>query len=84
MNIEEVNMEAAMVRHRDHFVNFHLSENNRFFPGYGALDFKKIIGVLDAIGYRGKLAIEGNLKHGFAADVKKAMEFLGPVLRKKI
>jgi sugar phosphate isomerase/epimerase len=82
MNIEETNMEAAMVRHRDHFVSFHLSENNRFFPGYGALDFKKIVGVLDALDYRGKLAIEGNLKHGFATDVKKAMEVLAPILAK--
>jgi sugar phosphate isomerase/epimerase len=80
MNIEETNMEAAMVRHRDHFVSFHLSENNRFFPGYGFLDFKKIVGLLDALEYRGKLAIEGNLKAGFAEDVKKAMEVLSPIL----
>ena len=82
MNIEETNLEAAMVRHRDHFVSFHLSENNRFFPGYGAMDFKKIAGILDALDYRGKLAIEGNLKVGFAEDVKKAMEVLGPILLK--
>ncbi len=83
MNIEESNMEAAIIAHREHFISFHLSENNRFFPGYGALDFKHIIGVLDACKYKGKLAIEGNLKKGFAEDVRVAMEILAPVLRRK-
>ncbi len=83
MNIEESNMEAAMVRHREHFISFHLSENNRYFPGYGALDFKRIIGILDACGYRGKLAIEGNLKQGFAEDVATAIEVLQPILKRR-
>ncbi len=82
MNIEESNMEAAIITHRDHFISFHLSENNRFFPGYGALDFKHIIGILDACGYNGKLAIEGNLKRSFAEDVQAAMETLAPVLNR--
>ncbi|MCX7786080.1 MAG: sugar phosphate isomerase/epimerase [Spirochaetes bacterium] len=83
MNIEEANMEAAIVTHRGHFISFHLSENNRYFPGHGALDFKHIIGILDACGYKGKLAIEGNLKKGFAEDVGVAMEILAPLLRPK-
>ena len=83
MNIEESNMEAAMVRHREHFISFHLSENNRYFPGYGALDFKRIVGILDACGYRGKLAIEGNLKQGFAEDVATAIEVLQPILKRR-
>lgn len=81
MNIEESHMEAAIVTHREHFISFHLSENNRFFPGYGALNFRHIIGILDACGYRGKLAIEGNLKKSFAEDVRIAMETLAPLLR---
>lgn len=81
MNIEESNMEAAMVRHRGRFGSFHLSENNRLFPGYGAIDFKKTIGVLDACGYAGKLAIEGNLKRGFKEDIVHSMRFLDPILR---
>lgn len=83
MNIEESNMESAIISHREHFISFHLSENNRYFPGYGALNFKHIIGILDACGYKGKLSIEGNLKKGFAEDVRVAMETLTPVLRQK-
>ena len=82
MNIEESSIAAAMIQHKDHFGSFHLSENNRFFPGYGALDFKQIIQVLDSCGYTGKLAIEGNIKRSFREDVKHSMRFLKPLLEK--
>jgi sugar phosphate isomerase/epimerase len=82
MNIEESNMEAAMIRHREHFTGFHLSDNNRFLPGFGALDFKKIIGVLEALDYAGRVALEANLKVSFQSDVAKSMEYLAPLLAK--
>ena len=82
MNIEETNMEAAMIRHREHFIGFHLSDNNRFLPGFGALDFKRIIGVLDALGYTGRLALEANIQGSFQDDVEKCMEYLAPLLKK--
>src|SRR5512146_1803612 len=60
MNIEEVNTEQALTEHRACFNSLHLSDNTRHFPGFGALDFAKIIAILDKLEYRGKLAIEGN------------------------
>lgn len=81
MNIEESNMEAAMVRYRGRYGSFHLSDNNRFFPGFGAIDFKRVVGVLDACGYAGKLAIEGNVRGSFREDVEISMRFLDPILR---
>ncbi len=83
MNIEESNMEAAMVRHRDHYIGFHLSDNNRFLPGFGALDFRKIVGVLDALGYTGRVALEANFRKSFADDVRASMEYLAPILKKE-
>ena len=83
MNIEEVNMEEAIRGHRHCFTSLHLSDNTRHFPGFGALDFAKIIAILDRIGYQGKLAIEGNVKTSFAADVELAMRLLGPLLTRK-
>jgi D-psicose/D-tagatose/L-ribulose 3-epimerase len=80
MNIEEANMEAAIVRHQGHFGSFHLSDNNRFFPGLGGIDFKHIIGVLEACGYTGMLAIEGNIKTSFGQDIRAAARFLDPIL----
>jgi sugar phosphate isomerase/epimerase len=80
MNIEEVNMKQALISHRACFSSLHLSDNTRHFPGFGALDFAAIIGMLDEMGYRGKLAIEGNVRTSFVADVEVAMQRLGPLL----
>ena len=52
MSIEEEHIESSLVRYRDHFSSVHLSDNNRFFPGYGSLDFGRIISVLESAGYR--------------------------------
>jgi sugar phosphate isomerase/epimerase len=80
MNIEEANMEQALRTHRACFSSLHLSDNTRYFPGFGAIDFAKVIATLDGLGYQGKLAIEGNVKTSFAADVEAAMQHLGPLL----
>ncbi len=83
MNIEEVNMKQALMEHRDCFTSLHLSDNTRHFPGFGALDFAGMIAILDGLGYQGKLAIEGNVKTSFAADVQLAMQHLAPLLLRK-
>ncbi len=83
MNIEEANMKQTIGAHRACFSSFHLSDNTRHFPGFGALDFGAIIGMLDEVGYQGKLAIEGNVRTSFIADVEVAMRCLGPHLAPK-
>jgi D-psicose/D-tagatose/L-ribulose 3-epimerase len=80
MNIEEVSMRGAIAAHRACFGSFHLSDNTRHFPGLGALDFGAIIAMLDEVGYQGKLAIEGNIRTSFVADVDAAMRCLAPHL----
>lgn len=69
MNIEERDICAQLVRHRDFIDELHVSENNRFYPGFGALDFRHIIGCLEATGFRGPYIIEGNL----STDVGKSL-----------
>jgi sugar phosphate isomerase/epimerase len=83
MNIEEADMKQAVSEHRACFASFHLSDNTRHFPGFGAIDFAAVIGILDGVGYQGKLAIEGNVRTSFAADVEVAMQRLGPLLARK-
>jgi len=78
-----VNLREALRIHRACFSSFHLSDNTRHFPGFGALDFAAIIGMLDELDYQGKLAIEGNVRTSFAADVEVAMRCLGPLLARK-
>lgn len=83
MNIEEANLEQALRAHRACFSSLHLSDNTRHFPGFGALDFARVIATLDGFGYQGKLAIEGNVRTSFIADVELAMHHLGPLLGRK-
>lgn len=80
MNIEETSMRQAITAHRACFPSFHLSDNNRYFPGLGAIDFAAVIRMLDEVGYQGKLAIEGNIMESFVADLEVAMRTLGPLL----
>jgi len=83
MNIEEANMKQAVHEHRACFSSFHLSDNTRHFPGFGAIDFAAVIRTLDELGYEGKLAIEGNVRTSFAADVEVAMQCLAPLLTRR-
>ena len=83
MNIEEADMRQAMHDHRAFFSSFHLSDNTRHFPGLGAIDFAAVIRTLDEIGYQGKVAIEGNIRTAFVADVEAAMQCLGPLLARE-
>ncbi len=73
-------MRQAMATHRTCFTSFHLSDNTRHFPGFGAMDFAAIIRALDELGYQGKLAIEGNVRTSFTSDVEIAMQRLAPLL----
>lgn len=61
MNIEERDICAELIRHREFIDELHVSENNRCYPGFGALDFRHIIGCLEATGFCGPYVIEGNL-----------------------
>lgn len=80
MNIEEKDMVGAMRKGLAYFTSFHLSDNNRCFPGYGAIDFKKVLGGLDGLGYRGRLAIEGNVKKDLVSDLTHTIEYLSPFI----
>ena len=39
-----------------------------------------ILRFLKEIGYRGGVAIEGNVREGFAEDLRASMQTLGPML----
>ncbi|RKX80175.1 MAG: sugar phosphate isomerase/epimerase [Spirochaetes bacterium] len=81
MNIEEADMFSALKECRDYYNHLHLSDNNRFFPGLGAIDFRRIVDFIKEMDYRGSLAIEGNIKNSFEEDIKESMEYLAPLLK---
>ncbi|HDQ15227.1 MAG TPA: sugar phosphate isomerase/epimerase [Sediminispirochaeta sp.] len=80
MNIEESDMYSALSRHLQYFDTIHLSDNNRYFPGFGALDFERIIRHLRHDGFDGGFAIEGQIKRSFTDDCRAAIDFLKPYL----
>jgi sugar phosphate isomerase/epimerase len=80
MNIEEADMEEALRGARDRFTSVHLSDNNRLFPGLGAIDFVELFGFLEGLGFMGRLAVEGNARKDVETDLRVAAELLGPLL----
>jgi len=58
MNIEEADPFAALRAAGSRLGYVHLADNTRRYPGTGAIDFPKILGVLDEIGYDGWVSVE--------------------------
>ena len=83
MNIEEADMRAVLSAHRDKFISVHISDNNRYYPGLGAIDFNRVFQTLESIGFSGPVAIEGNLRGGFSTDLHDSMAYLGSLLKKE-
>jgi sugar phosphate isomerase/epimerase len=73
-------MFESLTRHRARFISLHLSDNNRRFPGFGSIDFRRVIQQLRDIGYTGRLAIEGNPGGDVVKDVRQSMLRLAPLL----
>lgn len=83
MNIEEIDMVAALKAHRDKFISMHISDNNRYYPGLGAIDFERVFQTLTAMGYTGPVAIEGNIRKSFSADLRDSMAYLETIFKKE-
>jgi len=80
MNIEERSLFGALIAQRRLYDSVHISDNNRFFPGLGGLDFRSILRFLWDSGFEGGVAIEGNVRDRFEQDLRASMQLLGPVL----
>jgi D-psicose/D-tagatose/L-ribulose 3-epimerase len=76
MNIEEVNMFETLRSFSNRIRNLHLSDNNRFFPGFGSIDFKAVLNTLYEADYTGRVAIEGKLQDSLAEDLRRSVEHL--------
>ncbi len=58
INIEEADPYQAILNTGSRLVDFHVADNNRFPPGGGALDWKKLIATLKQAGYDGWITSE--------------------------
>ncbi len=80
MNIEEADMYAALKKHSGYYTSIHLSDNNRYFPGFGAIDFPRFLAFLRDNGYQGGLAIEGNVHGELITDLRLSVDMLRPLM----
>ena len=77
MNIEEAQGPiAALKTWAGYYKSVHISDNNRFYPGFGAIDFISIFLSLKEIGFVGSMAIEGNIRGSFKEDIQASVENL--------
>lgn len=80
MNIEERDPFHALRVCNGHYLNVHLSDNNRYFPGMGCIPFERYIQTLDDLKYQGTLGIEGNILQNPVTDLEIAIRRLSPIL----
>ena len=76
MNIEEADMLRSLERCLDHCVSVHFSDNNRFLPGQGAIDFGAVLQRLDELHFPGIIALEGNVADTLRNDIRAAAAYL--------
>ncbi|MDD4764501.1 MAG: 5-keto-L-gluconate epimerase [Atribacterota bacterium] len=58
MNIEEVSIYKSIIEAKDYITHVHFADSNRWAPGYGHLDFQKIVETLKEINYQGYVSAE--------------------------
>lgn len=71
MSIEEDNLENTLNNKKSYIGHVHVSENHRYQPGTGAIDFRKHFGILKGNGYEGAVIIECRIR---ANDPSQAYE----------
>jgi len=76
MNIEEADMALPLIKHVSWFKSIHFSENNRYFPGLGAVDFQQVYRALEFANFKGTLTIEGNVKSDFENELTASVALI--------
>jgi sugar phosphate isomerase/epimerase len=76
MNIEEVDIPAALLQAAPWLRHVQVSDTNRLEPGSGHLDWAPILATLDAIGFAGELAYECRLSGEASTVLAQSTEFL--------
>ena len=58
MNIEEPDIAKSLIKYSSLIKHIHFADSNRWPPGYGHLDFKKIVSTLKSINYTDYISFE--------------------------
>jgi sugar phosphate isomerase/epimerase len=76
MNIEEDVIENSLDAYVSRIVHFHIADSNRWPPGYGHLDVKRILDRLQNLGYGGWVSAETLPKPTSTEAVKATADYL--------
>jgi len=58
MNVEEVSIYDSLIQAKEYISHLHFADSNRWAPGFGHLDFEKIVKTLAEISYQGYVSAE--------------------------
>lgn len=82
MNIEETDIEDAILSHKGDIRHVHLGDSNRLLPGMGHTDFATVFKALTVIGYDGYTALECSTAGDPDVVFPRCVEYLNSVLCK--
>ncbi len=85
MNIEETTIEGALeaAAARGRLWHVHVADSNRWAPGFGQLDFLRIVATLERLGYDGFLSGEILPKPDPDAAARRTLETLRPLVSRE-
>jgi sugar phosphate isomerase/epimerase len=76
MNIEEPSIEESIRACGNRIFHFHVADSNRWYPGAGHLDFRRILEALFAAGYQGYVSGEFMPHPDAGTSAQKAIAYL--------
>jgi sugar phosphate isomerase/epimerase len=80
MNIEEPSIEASIRACAERIFHFHVADSNRWHPGAGHLDFRRILAALRETGYHGFVSGEFMPVPDAHTGAQRAIEHLRPLI----
>jgi 5-keto-L-gluconate epimerase len=76
MNIEERSIEECLFGSKSHIGYIHFADSNRQAPGFGHMDFKKILSTLVKMNFKGAIGIEILPKPDDFSAAEQAISYL--------
>jgi sugar phosphate isomerase/epimerase len=80
MNIEEKSIVETIKKYSYHLSHLHFADSNRWAPGFGHIDFAKIVAVLKKINYEGYIGIEALPLPDDVSAAKQALFHIGKLV----
>lgn len=80
MNIEEKQIEKAILLSSGYLTHMHVADSNRGAPGFGHLDYNSILKALISINYNGFLTIESQPFPSVEVSAQEGINFLRSLL----